>query len=102
MINSTTIFLKLMKQREFKIKKHGEEKFCEETSGMSKEKEWYDEAIIPIDEKIVKVANAIIAKFSIPCKEVKKIEDVYENKWLMNLVTNHKKYNIEDSFTTNL
>lgn len=99
MINSTTIFKKLIDQREYKIKEHCKTSSWEEICDKPEEMEWYAETIATIDEKIFKVSNAIIVKYSIPCRSVKTIEDVYANKWLMKIVKNTHRINEENSLT---
>lgn len=87
----------LVNERDFKIKKHcnGESwlNFCNDYE----EIDWYTKNILPIDEQIVYVSNCIIAKFSIPCRNVKTIDDVYKNQWIMKLIENDETKKEEES-----
>ncbi|MBE7074760.1 MAG: hypothetical protein E7376_02130 [Clostridiales bacterium] len=85
MANRVNDFLNLINERDTKIQEHCKKESWAELSNYPEERDWYTKNISPLDEKIVLLANSIIAKFSIPCKQAKTISDVYSNSWIMRL-----------------
>ena len=72
----------LIKKREQLLQEHCKDSSWAELCNYPQERYWYSNNIWPIDNQIIIKANALIAKFSIPCKPAKSIHDVYSNKWL--------------------
>lgn len=99
MANRVKTFLGLVDERDAKIEEHCKEESWAELCNYPEEREWYTKNIYPLDEKIVIVANSIIAKFSMPCKQVKTVADVYSNKWLKKLVQPDDKTNNRDDLS---
>ena len=99
MANRVKKFLELINERDEKIEKHCNGESWAELCNYPEERDWYTKNIYPLDENIVKAANGIIAKFSIPCKEVKTVKDVYSNYWLLKFIEKNKTVQNEDTLT---
>ena len=96
MANRVKKFLELVNERDSKLEEHCKGESWAELCNYPEEREWYAQTISPIDEKIVQIANGIIAKFSIPCKQAKTVADVYANQWLLKLVKPNNKQSTSD------
>lgn len=97
--NRVQKLLELVKEREVKIIKHCNGELWVDICDYPEEIDWYKINISPIDEQIVQVSNSIIAKFSIPCRNVKTIDDVYSNQWIMKFIKNDETKKEEYSLT---
>ena len=84
--NRVKKFLELINERDKKIAEHCNNESWAELCKYPDERDWYIKNIFSMDEEIIQVANSIIAKFSIPCKNTKTLADVFSNKWLMKLI----------------
>lgn len=94
--NRVNKFLLLINERDKLMAEHCKNTDWTELCNYPDERDWYAINISPIDEKIVNVANSIIAKFSIPCRTAKTIEDVYLNHWLTRLIKPKDEIQEED------
>ena len=99
MANRVNKFLELINQRDEKMEEHCKDISWAELCNYPEERDWYTKNIFPLDQQIVSVANGIIAKFSIPCKEVKTVRDVYSNYWLLKFVEKNNNAKNEDSLS---
>ncbi|MBQ8908940.1 MAG: hypothetical protein IJY90_01420 [Clostridia bacterium] len=95
--NRVKKFVTLINERDKKLELHCKGESWETLCQHPQERVWYAENIKPLDEDIVAVANAIIAKFSIPCRTAKTIQDVYKNQWLTRLIVQKKEIQEEES-----
>lgn len=93
--NTSGKFEKLINERDAKMSAHCQEYSWATLCNYPDEREWYTKNIWPIDQEIIRLANILIVKFSIPCRAVKQISDVYSNQWLMKFI--EKKDDQEDS-----
>ena len=89
--NRVDKFIELVDERDTKMAEHCKNQSWAELCNYPEERDWYTKNIYPIDEQIVEVANAIIVKFSIPCRKAKTIAEVYSNQWIMRLVEKQKE-----------
>ena len=94
--NRVEKFITLINERDTKIAEHCKDFSWTELCNYPEERDWYTKNIHPIDEKIVDVANSIIAKFSIPCRTAKTIADVYSNQWLTRFIKPKQETQKED------
>lgn len=90
-MNRVKKFVNLINKRDNLIEKHCNGECWAELCNYPEERDWYCKNILPIDDEIVKVANGIIAKFSIPCPQQKNIREVYANNWLNRLFEKYSK-----------
>lgn len=89
--NSTEKLSKLISKRDEIMEEHCQEYSWAELCNYPDEREWYTKNVYPLDEQIIRLANLLIAKFSIPCKTVKHISEVYSNEWLMKIIDSEKQ-----------
>ena len=97
MRNSVKKFVELINKRETILKEHLNGKTWEEQRDINfpVESIWYCQNIMTIDREIVNTANAIIAKFSIPCPKQTTITEVLSNKWLTRLLNKEQQPQVE-------
>lgn len=84
-------FLLLINERDKKMAEHCKDESWIELFNYPEERFWYAKNISPLDEKIIVIANSIIAKFNIPCAEAKTIGDVYSNQQLIMFVNQNNQ-----------
>ena len=96
-MNRVKKFVELINKRETILKEHLNGKTWEEQrdTNFPAESIWYCQNIMPIDREIVNTANAIIAKFSIPCQKQTTITEVLSNKWLTRLLKKEQQPQVE-------
>ena len=87
MNNSVRELKQLIDERDEMMIDHCKDVSWAELCNCREERDWYTNNIFPLDNRIVTVANEVIVEFSIPCKKVKTVAEVYSNKGIEKLVT---------------
>ena len=96
MINSVKKLKQVIDKRDSIMTEHCKGESWAELCNYPEERFWYTKNVSPLDEKIVDIANAVIVKFSIPCKNVKTVAEVYSNEWIYKLIFEDKEKQEEE------